>query len=187
MVDSTKICLVIGAILLIALVIYFFKNRKESFSVKKESYKGAINTSLDSRYELIQSSDASVPADHFADLVDSGDSRSSRRSSDSSESCHERLEKLQGRSLLPMTAAHLPQYSINMCNPSIYSFSVKSPHVTLKNRLKMQADPLRGDIPIGHHPNVPMVSRSQYGNESWRGDGFFSASLASLKNPLDCC
>ena len=187
--DTSKLCLVVGAVLLLALALYYFKNQKQNFSTKKETYMaaGAMDhlDSLDSRYELIQSPDAAVPAEHFADLVDSGDQcRAVEQPPDVVERPLERLEKLQGKSLLPLTACHLPQYNVDVANPATYSFAVNAPRVVLKNRLNMQADPFRGDIPIRYHPDVPLIAKSSNGRDSWRGDGFFSDHFATLYNKL---
>jgi hypothetical protein len=187
--DTSKVCLIVGAVLLLALAVYYFQNKKQGFSTKKETYMsaGAMDhlDSLDPRYELIQAPDAAVPAEHFADLVDSGDQcREVQQPKDEVERPIERLEKLQGRSLLPLTACHLPQYNIDVANPATYSFAVNAPRVVLKNRLNMQADPIRGDIPIRYHPDVPLIAKSSNGRDSWRGDGYFSDHFATLYNKL---
>lgn len=187
--DGSKACLIIGAVLLFALVVYYLQNKKQNFSTKKETYMaaGAMDhlDSLDPRYELIQSPDAAVPAEHFADLVDSGDQCGEvQQPVDSVERPLERLEKLQGKSLLPLTACHLPQYNVDVANPATYSFAVNAPRVVLKNRLNMQADPYRGDVPIRYHPDVPLIAKSSNGRDSWRGDGFFSDHFATLYNKL---
>jgi len=141
--------------------------------------------SLDARYELIQSPDAAVPAEHFADLVDSGDQcRTVQQPPDTVEHPLERLEKIQGKCLLPMTAAHLPQYNIDVANPATYSFAVNAPRVVLKNRLNMQGDMLRGDIAIRYFPDIPLIAKSSHGRDSWKGDGFFSDHFATLYNKL---
>lgn len=186
--NTSKICLIVGAVLLLGLAIYYLQNRKQNFSTKKESYMtaGAMDhlDSLDARYELIQSPDAAVPAEHFADLVDCGDQCRTVQQTDTVERPLERLEKLQGKSLLPLTACHLPQYNIDVANPATYSFAVNAPRVVLKNRLNMQADPFRGDIPIRYHPDIPLIAKSSHGRDSWRGDGFFSDHYSTLYNKL---
>jgi hypothetical protein len=48
----------------------------------------------------------------------------------------------------------------------------------------MQADPFRGDIAIRFHPDIPLVSTSSYGRDSFRGDGYFSDTFAALTNKL---
>ncbi len=145
--------------------------------------------SLDSRYELIESPDQIIPGEHFADLVDAGDQakivgQPTRADQFETLKPLERLDRLQDKNLLPSTAAHLPQYNIDVANPATYSFAVNAPRVVLKNRLNMQADPFRGDVFIRYHPDIPMVAKSSNGRDSWRGDGFFSDHFAHLYNKL---
>lgn len=149
--------------------------------------------SIDPRYEIIEDPTEFVPAEHFADLVDSGDQArmvqqppsmggSGGRGEDVKPL--ERLERLQDRNMIPLTAAHVPQYNIDVANPAAYAFAVQAPRVILKDRQNMQADPYRGDIPIRYHPDVPLISKSQYGRDSLRLDGFFSDHYAHLYNKL---
>lgn len=191
MAGQKSLCLVVGAVLLIALLIYLFSSKKQGFTTKKEvepyMAAGAIDhlDSLDSRYELIESPDEAVPAEHFADLVDSGDQAAIvRQPTDADIKPLERLERLQGKSMLPLTAAHIPQYNIDVANPSTYAFATQAPRVVLKNRLYMQADPFRGDIAIRYTPDVPLISTSSYGRDSFRGDGYFSDTFTALHSKL---
>ena len=187
---NITIVLIVGGLLLLGLVIFFCMRRKNSGAPSTESYMsaGAMDhlDSLDSRYELIQSPDSAVPAEHFADIVDAGDQARIICQPHHGESMRplERLDRLQNESLLPLTSASLPMYNIDVANPSTYSFAVQAPRVVLKNRLNMQADPMRGDIMIRYHPDIPLVSKSQYGRDSWRGDGFFSDHFSHLYNKL---
>lgn len=186
MAGQTQMCLVIGAVLLIALVVYLCMSKKQGFTTKKvEPYvaAGAIDhlDSLDSRYELIESPDEAVPAEHFADLVDSGDQAALvKQPTDSDIKPLERLERLQNRAMLPLTAAHIPQYNIDVANPSTYAFATQAPRVLLKNRVWMNADPYRGDIPIRFSPDVPLIAKSSFGRDAFRGDGYFSDFFQSL-------
>lgn len=181
-----NILVLIIVIALAVLAFMYFSNNKQNYAATRESYMaaGAMNhlDSLDARYELIDAPDAAVPAEHFADLVDCGDQQGCVQAPDTVENPLERLERLQSKSMLPMTAAHLPQYNVDVANPATYSFAVSAPRVLLKNRLHMQADPLRGDVPIRFHPDVPLIGKSSNGRDSWRGDGFFSDHFAALYN-----
>jgi len=184
-------CLVIGGLLLLGLLLWYcMSQKKEKFESKKEGYMaaGAIDhlDSLDARYELIQSPEEAVPTEHFADLVDSGDQARLVRQPTSGETIKplERLERLQGADMLPLTAAHLPAFNIDVANPSAYAFATQAPRVILKNRLAMQADFVRGDIAIRYHPDVAMVGKSQYGREALKMDGTFSDTFKHLYNKL---
>jgi hypothetical protein len=190
--DRTKlICISVGAVLLVGAAVYAYKNR--ATLLNKESYMaaGAMDhlDSLDSRYELIESPDQVIPAEHFADLVDAGDQAKvvgQPRNGEQFESLKplERLDRLQDKNMLPSTAISLPQYNIDVANPATYSFAVNAPRVILKNRLNMQADPFRGDVFIRYHPDIPLIAKSSNGRDSWRGDGFFSDHFAHLYNKL---
>ncbi len=189
--DQKNMCLVIGGLLLLGLLIWYcMSQKKEKFETKKEGYMaaGAIDhlDSLDSRYELIQSPEEAVPTEHFADLVDSGDQARLVRQPTSGETIKplERLERLQGADMLPLTAAHLPAFNIDVANPSAYAFATQAPRVILKNRLAMQADFYRGDLAIRYHPDVAMVGKSQYGREALKMDGTFSDTFKHLYQKL---
>jgi hypothetical protein len=190
--NNTKLCMIIGGLLLLGLVIYFCMNKKDGYTTKKEGYvsAGAIDhlDSLDPRYELIQSPEEAVPAEHFADLVDSGDQAMLVRqpASRGGEDLRpfERLERLQNAEQMPLTAAHLPAFNIDVANPSAYAFAVQAPRVVLKNRLAMQADFFRGDVPIRYHPDVAMVAKSQYGRDALKMDGTFSDTFKHLYGRL---
>lgn len=122
---------------------------------------------------------------HFADMVDSSDRAVWAQQNRSVEpSPFERLEQLQGRSMASLTAAQLPQYNVDVANPATYAFSVQAPRAQLKNRQAMQADAIRGDIPIRFNPDVPLISKSSLGRDSQRLDGFFSDHFAHLYNDL---
>lgn len=182
--SSKQMWIIVGVIVLAAAVWYYYSQGK------KEGYmsSGAMDNldSLDGRYELIEAPDAAVKSEHFADLVGGGDQERliQQVATGNVERPLERLEKLQQTQLLPPTAAHLPQYNIDVANPTTYSFAVNAPRVVLKNRLNNQADPIRGDIPIRYHPDVPLIAKSSNGRDSLRLDGLFSDHFASLYNKL---
>lgn len=185
MLTNKQIYILVGVVILIGVIYWYTSGRKSA-----ESYMsaGAMDhlDSLDGRYELIQAPDAAVPSENFADMVDNGDQQQfvQQIAEEGVSRPLERLEKLQQTNMLPLTAAHLPQYNVDTANPNSYSFSVNAPRVLLKNRLNQQADPFRGDVPIRYHPDVPLIAKSSYGRDSWRGDGYFSDVYSSLYNKL---
>ncbi len=188
MMNSKNICVIIGALLLLGLLVYYCMNKQEK---KNEGYMaaGALDhlDSLDSRYELIESPDEAVPAEHFADLVDSGDQSrlvKQMRSTEDTLRPLERFERLQGDAQVPLTAAHLPAFNIDAANPSVHAFAVQAPRVMLKTRVWENADPYRGDIAIAYNPDVAMVAKSQFGRDSQRLDGFFSDQFRHLTAKL---
>ena len=188
--DSKNTCLLIGGLLLLGLLVWYCMSKKEKFDTKREPYMsaGAIDhlDSLDSRYELIQSPEEAVPTEHFADLVDSGDQARMVRQPSSGETLKplERLERLQGSDQLPLTAAHLPAFNIDVANPAAYAFATQTHRVQLKNRNAMQADFFRGDIAIRYHPDVAMIGKSSIGREGAKYDGTFSDAFKHLHAKL---
>jgi hypothetical protein len=179
---GNKSCIIIASILLLVLIGYIVWSKKY-----KESYSniGAIDNlgSLDSNYELVRSPDDVVPAAHFADMVDDGDHTAMvKQPLSMADSLRplERLDRVNTRDLLPRTAASVTPYHVDVANATTWAFSVNAPRVQLKNPVNIQADPYRGDIPITYHPDVPLVSKSQYGRDAIRLDGFFSDQFASL-------
>jgi hypothetical protein len=186
--STTKTCLIIGGIIVIAVIVYFVWKKKNG---KKEGYSniGDLDNvgSLDSSYSLVQSPEDVVPAVHFADLVDGGDHHNIvRQPENTMEDIRpmERLERITSRNLLPRTAASVTPYNVDVAQPSAWAFSLNAPRVQLKNRLYQQADPYRGDIAISYHPNIALIGKSEYGRDSQRLDGTFSSHFTSLYNKL---
>ncbi len=157
---------------------------------KREGYMtaGALDhlDSLDPRYEFVEAPDMAIPTEHFADIVDAGDHARLVEQPTFAETAKplERLERLQDTNRMPMTAAHLPQYNIDVANPATYSFSVSAPRVQMRNRLAKQADLLRGDVPITYHPDMPVIVKSRYGRDTLTLDGLFSDTFKSSYNRL---
>lgn len=109
-------CVMIGALLLVGLIIWYCMNKKDQ---KNEGYTaaGALDhlDSIDGNYELIESPDEAVPAEHFADLVDSGDqARMVKQPRSMGEELRplDRFERLQNDAQIPLTAAHLPALTL---------------------------------------------------------------------------
>lgn len=122
---------------------------------------------------------------HFADVVDmSARASAAQQNRQVEESPFERLERVSGTSMASMTAAALPQYNVDVANPATYAFSVQAPRAQIKDRQAMQADFIRGDIPIRFHPDVPLISKSSLGRDSQKLDGFFSDHFAHMYNDL---
>jgi hypothetical protein len=190
--NSTKLCLIVGGLILVALLVYFLMSRKDMFSTpKREAYSniGDIDNvgSLDSGYELVQSPEDVVPAAHFADLVDGGsqnDFVKQPQGTGDNIKPMERLDRVHNRNLLPRTSASVTPYNIDVAQPSAWAFSLNAPRVQLKNRLANQADFYRGDIPITYNPNVALIGKSSYGRDSQRLDGTFSGHFAELYSKL---
>jgi hypothetical protein len=179
---NTRIIAIVVVIIVIVFAIWWCTNKRENYS-----NIGAVDNvgSLDTMYEMIPAQEERAPVEHFADMVDTGDQtqiiKPSRESLDSINPM-ERLHRVETRDLLPRTAASVTPYNIDVADPTSWAFSVNAPRVQLKNRLWNQADPLRGDIAITYHPNVPLIGKSSNNRDSQRLDGFFSDHYAALYN-----
>lgn len=178
--------LIIGAIaaVVIGVAVYYFYYKKERTLTESYANIGAIDNvgSLDDRYELVQAPEMAAKDINFADIVDTGDQPRMINDPNSQAQPFERLDRLQGHDTIPLTAMNTPAYNIDVANPSVYSFSVNAPRVLLKDPLYMQADMIRGDVPITYHADVCLVAKSQYGRSSQRLDGFMSDAFADLYN-----
>lgn len=181
--DKKTLCFIlIGVVILFGITYFCCKGKKEGYS-----NIGAVDNvgSLDSSYELIESPDDVVPAAHFADLVDDGDHRQLlQQPKDMTDTLRplERLDRVQTRDLLPRTSSSVTPYHIDVADASVWGFSVNAPRVQLKNRVNMQADPYRGDIPITYHPDIALIGKSDFGRDAIRLDGFFSSHYSELYN-----
>ncbi len=174
--EPLNMCIVVGAILLVAIFIFVVS------SSPKETYAniGDINNigSIDDGYELVAAPEDHVPAAHFADLVDSGNEQDPI-----AELPAQRLAmNNNGEALLPRISKGVTPYNVDVADPITHSYMVNPPRVQLKDPLKMLADPYRGDVPIKYYPNVPLVNQSRYGRDSLRLDGFFSDAFRDLYN-----
>ena len=180
MATNMNTCLIVGAILVIALLIFLNMKGKKG---KKESYSniGALDNTgtFEDAYELVEAPEDLVPSPHFAELIDSG---ASGQQPAVAPKIAQRLSVQQGSQLMPRVSKGVTPYNVDVADPITHSYMVNPPRVQLKNPQKMLADPYRGDIPIKYHPNVPLVSQSRFGRDSLRLDGFFSDHFKNLYN-----
>ena len=95
----------------------------------------------------------------------------------------DRLDRIDA-DLLPKVSTNVTPYNIDVADPVSYTFQVHAPRVIRKDRLAMEADPVRGDVPIMMYPDVPVIQRSQYNRDSLRLDGTFSEALAKSYDRL---
>lgn len=95
----------------------------------------------------------------------------------------QRLDRID-KNLLPVLSQNVTPYNIDVADPVTYTYQVHAPRVIRKDRLAMEADPVRGDIPISIYPDVPIIQRSQFNRDSLRLDGTFSEALAKTYDRL---
>lgn len=76
---------------------------------------------------------------------------------------------------LPMSSAQTVPFDPDVANTNIHAFQVNAPRVNMGlSKLAKLADPIRGDIPVTVHPDIPLIGKSIYGRDSLRLDGTFS-------------
>ncbi len=95
------------------------------------------------------------------------------------------LQRLQGvDSVLPGSSSGLTIIDPNVVNPSALQYQKSLPVLTLKNKQALDADPIRGDVPITFYPEIGMVGKSRFDKDSLRLDGAFSYALDSKYKKL---
>ena len=154
-----KLCLIIGAVIIIAIVVYIISTRK---TVEGYVYAGQISnvgSLLDDQYEPIGAPDCDIPAAHFADIVNDCDKSACCDEVVEQINPMERLERVQSNSLMPRTSLGVTPYNIDVANPTSHKYMVNTPRVqtALKSKFKdySLSSFIRGDIPITYNPNVP--------------------------------
>lgn len=183
-----KLCVIVGVILIVGLLVYFFMARKGKM---KEAYSnlGDIDNTgsfLSDSYDLVVAPDEDVPARNYADLIESGTVADVQQPTSTLSNIRpmERLHRIQGSTLMPRTSKNVTPYNIDLADPLVHSYAVNPPRVALKDPQKDGhfATMIRGDIPIAYYANVSLVGRSRYGRDSLRLDGYFSDTYKSLYN-----
>ena len=181
--EDVSMCIVVGAILLVAIFILMSNTTTENMvaNIGDGSNGGSFDNAgaIDDSYALVDSPENRVPSAVFADLVDSGDQKTAIPLVPAQRLA---MNGSEGTPLMPRISKGVTPYNIDVADPISHSYMVNPPRVQLKDPIKMLADPYRGDIPIKYYPNVPLVNQSRYGRDSLRLDGFFSDAFRDLYN-----
>jgi len=204
--NNTQLCLIVGAIILLAVVVYFCMQNKSNFikGSQKNDEKNAVenftalaagandNTGmlLDDSYELLQGADNNIPASNFADMVNQGDHMKEYIEQPKSLGEHirptERLHRIQGKALMPNTSKYVTPFNVDVANPTSHKYMVNTPRVSSALRSRYLSTDLstmiRGDIPITYYANVPLVSKSSIGREALNLAGLFTPYNVALYN-----
>jgi hypothetical protein len=196
--DKTLL-IILGVVVVVVMYCLFLKKDKDGYQQPKdkeplkEGFTGLNSGAIDNvgmmvenNYDLLQGADNEVPAHHFADLVDEGDhlrEYMEPAKEDPVENPMERLERIQGKALMPRTSTYITPYNVDVSNPASAQYMVNAPRVqVLKSKYKdySQASFIRGDIPIQYSPNVCLVSKTIQGRDDLRMDGLFTPFFNSL-------
>ncbi len=181
--EDVSMCIVVGAILLVAIFILMSNTTRENMvaNIGDGSNGGSFDNAgaIDDSYAKVDSPENREPSAVFADLVDSGDQKTAIPLVPAQRLA---MNGSEGTPLMPRISKGVTPYNIDVADPISHSYMVNPPRVQLKDPIKMLADPYRGDIPIKYYPNVPLVNQSRYGRDSLRLDGFFSDAFRDLYN-----
>lgn len=158
----------------------------ENFTALAAGAIDNVGSLLDDSYELLPGADNDVPATHYADLVDQGDLPREMQPKNEVENFKpmERLERIQGRGLMPRVSTSVTPYAVDVADPAIHMFMVNAPKAqsALKSRYKdySLSSFIRGDIPIQYFPDVPLISKTEQGVDDLRLDGLFTPHFNAL-------
>lgn len=190
--DNTKLWIITGITVVVAFVVYFCFWKKGK---KKEGYVAAggldhVGALLDDQYDLIHAPDSEVPASHFADLVAEGGDHLQYVEQPPTTGTGlrpiERLQRIQGKALMPRVSTMVTPYNIDVANPTSHKYMVNTPRVTsaLKSKYKdySLSSFIRGDVAIKYYANVPLVSKTHQGRDDLRLDGLFTPHFVALYN-----
>lgn len=200
--NNQQTYLIIGALVLAAVVIYYcMYNKKSSYqkgtqeTVTEEftSLAAGANDNvgmlLDDSYDLVQGADYEVPAVNFADMVNQGANPADTyveqpKSTGENIRPMERLHRVQGEALMPRTSTYVTPFNVDVANPTSHMYAVNTPRAStaLKSRYKdySLASFVRGDVPITYHPNVPLIAKTIQGRDDLRLDGLFTPHFMAL-------
>jgi len=177
-----KLCFAIGFLVLIAAVILITRQKREGYS----AYTVGSLDSLDSlgSYQQLAAPDMQVSSTQYADMVQGNNPQVAVQKQNMTINPLQRLEAVQGSQLLPRNAGSVTPYNIDVADKNSYLFMVQQPRVILKDPVRDYSlmTAIRGDIPIRYNNDVALIGRSQYGRDSWVGDGVYSDSGKALYN-----
>lgn len=207
---SNKTSVLVFVALIVLVVVLWFCMRKNGEGMKKSSGSAAKSAAgsrenftglaagandntgmlLDDSYDLMPGADSTIPTHHFADMVQQKPGASAPsdaqqpRTSGAAVRPMERLNRVQGKSLMPRVSTHATPYNVDVANPTSHKYMVNTPRVTsaLRSRYRDSSFStyLRGDIPIRYNPNVSLIERSHIGRDALVLDGFFSDGYRAL-------
>lgn len=201
---NNKLYLIIGAVVLVIFVVWYCMTKKKSSYSKGTQHNASVenftalaagandNTGmlLDDSYDLVQGADDGIPAHHFADMVNQGDLMkefvSQPKNVGENLRAMERLQRVQGKALMPRTSTSVTPFNVDVANPTAYSFRAAAPRATsaLKSKYKdySLSSFIRGDPPITYYPSVPLVAKTHQGRDDLRLDGLFTPYFTALYN-----
>jgi hypothetical protein len=187
MANKNTILFISAAVLAVAFW-YWYSHQKDK-KKRRESYMSVGNLgnlgSVDSRpYEVLSEDgpadtwEPTPSASEFASYIDDGTGAIGAEPPPP-KSSGQRYSELLESARLPLTAAQLPQFNVDVANPSTYSFHSQL-RIPLKNRRRDEYggayEKVRGSVPIAYWPGVALIDHSAYASaDSQVHNGFFTA------------
>lgn len=158
----------------------------QAFKPKKEHQRKAENFMTANDITHLGSLDQKILEDEDSTPYQGQPMQSSLDQAYGVPTAGERYDALLASNMRPMEAAALPQFNVDVTNPSNWTAQVQL-RLPMKNPRRMDSDPYRGDIPIVKTPNTCLIETSRYANrDSLNYQGFFSpySNLARFSAPL---
>lgn len=199
-----KTVLIILAVVLVGLIVYYNYAGDSSVHSQKEGFLAAggmqhLGTIIPDgnlgAYEIIESDneranrypslDDTLQGTDFAELVDSGDHAEQAATFVDASRPLERFQNLTD-SYFPTIASKALPFSQAAAKPLYHSHAVNLPRVNLKGKLYEMnlAEAVRGTVAINYDPNVSIISTSQYKNEDTFNPGYMTTAFNSLHDKL---
>lgn len=161
------IWLIVAIVVVVIVIIIVIAMKKESFSVD-----GSMNNGWNAGGLVYNTFDVVQPSiDTFADMVDSGCCPSTCVPVKESKGC--RTSTCDPKDLLPDVCGSNSVYDVDIADPQTFMFT-PSVKVNVHNRIRNQADPYRGDIPIVKDECQKGWFNSRYDECDANLDGYFS-------------
>lgn len=196
--------IILIAVIVIGFVVYWCmsskKERRHTPTAAPKNTEGFTSTAagaianigslLDDSYQLVPGADNDVPAVHFADLVDQGNlpREMQPRTEQGGLKPMERLERIQGKGLMPRVSTSVTPHAINIADQAVHMFMVNAPRAATALKSPYQdysmSTMIRGDIPINYHPNVCLIAKTRQGVDDQKLDGLFTPHFNHLYNRL---
>lgn len=185
-----KILMIVAiiVIIIVGIVIYKYTSKQESFTpfaTNSIDHIGGLEDPKREYYNTSSISNIGGGNNGYSMIPPEGNGYYNpiiqERYSNNEAQTIQRLDRIDNN-LIPKTSLNVTPYDVDVADPQFYIYQVQPPRVLRKDPQAMQADPVRGDIPIRAYPDIPLIEKSQYGRDSLRLDGTFSEALRGLYN-----
>jgi len=209
---NNNLWIILCVVILVGIIVYFCAGKSSYFNkgtidnkdveteTKIENFQNIAGNDtsgafLDNNYNLMQSPDAMVPANYFADLVSDaavegyqsqqegfpgkGPGHAAKQIPGNAKNPHpmQRLRaRLTDQELMPRTSENVTPFNTSLAQPNSFKFTTNQPRVQLKSPQYETGlfQSLVGTPNITYNRNIPVVSTPQYTRDSVKWDGVFT-------------